>query len=118
MAKTIKKRATRSKKSSARRQSRRPPQNSSSATATARSGTKQACAIEMLRSKDGASISALMETTGWQQHSVRGFLAGVVRKRLKLNLVSAVDAGVRTYRITGEPAAPPSKGQGAQCKSS
>jgi hypothetical protein len=83
-----------------------------------RSGTKQDRAIEMLRSKEGASLAALMEATGWQQHSVRGFLAGVVRKRLKLNLVSAVDAGVRTYRITGEPAAPSSKGQGAQSKSS
>jgi hypothetical protein len=72
----------------------------------------------MLRSNSGASISALMQATGWQQHSVRGFLAGVVRKRLKLDLVSAVDAGVRTYRITGEPAALSSKGQGARSKSS
>ena len=82
-----------------------------------RSGTKQDRAIEMLRLKEGASLSALMEATGWQQHSVRGFLAGVVRKRLKLNLVSAVDGGVRTYRITGEPAAPSSKVLGAQSRS-
>lgn len=40
----------------------------------------------------------MMKTTGWQQHSVRGFLAGVVRKRLKLKLNSKVD-GIRVYRI-------------------
>ena len=48
------------------------------------SKTKQSRAIAMLRSDGGASIAALMEAMGWQQHSVRGFLAGVVRKRLGL----------------------------------
>jgi hypothetical protein len=43
-----------------------------------------------------------MQVTGWQQHSVRGFLAGVVRRRLKLDLDSAVVKGVRTYRIIGD----------------
>jgi hypothetical protein len=118
MTKTTKKRSARSKKSPARRRNRPVRKNDPSAEATTRSDTKQCRAIEMLRSKEGASISALMEATGWQQHSVRGFLAGVVRKRLMLNLVSAVDAGVRTYRITGEPAAPSSKVQRAQSKSS
>ena len=106
-----------SKKSQVRRQSRTSP-NKAGPIAAARPATKQARAIEMLQSKDGASIQALMEVTGWQQHSVRGFPAGVVRRRLKLNLASGVDAGVRTYRITGEHAAPSSKIQGAQSKSS
>jgi hypothetical protein len=53
----------------------------------------------MLRSADGASIPALMEATGWQQHSVRGFLAGVVRKRLGLPLESTKVDGSRVYRI-------------------
>ena len=118
MVKTTKKRTARSKKSTARGQDRPGPNNSASESTTIRSGTKQGCAIEMLRSKEGASLAALMEATGWQQHSVRGFLAGVVRKRLRLDLVSAVDAGVRTYRITGAPAAPSSKVQGARAKSS
>ena len=60
-----------------------------------RSGTKQSAAIDMLRSTGGATITALTKATGWQPHSVRGFLAGVVRKRLKLQLESAVVEGVR-----------------------
>jgi hypothetical protein len=43
----------------------------------------------------------MTRVTGWQQHSVRGFLAGVVRKRLKLKLASKKVNGTRVYRITG-----------------
>jgi hypothetical protein len=43
----------------------------------------------------------LMEATDWQQHSVRGFLAGVIRKRLKLKLESSKVDGCRIYRIVG-----------------
>jgi hypothetical protein len=117
MAKVTKKRTARSKKSPARQRNDPKSRPNPRSAATTRSGTKQGRAIEMLQSKDGTSIQALMDATGWQQHSVRGFLAGVVRKRLKLNLVSEVNAGVRTYRITSEPAAPSSKVQRAQSKS-
>ena len=117
MAKRIKKRTAHSA-SPARLRSGTSSKKMASPEAPTRSGTKQTRAIEMLRSKGGATVAALMEATGWQQHSVRGFLAGVVRKRLKLDLVSAVDAGVRTYRISGEPAARSSKGQGVQSRSS
>ena len=44
----------------------------------------------------------MMQATGWQQHSVRGFLAGVVRKKLKLKLDSNKVDGNRVYRIDGE----------------
>jgi hypothetical protein len=66
-----------------------------------RAGTKQSTAIEMLRSPDGTTLEALMKATNWQQHSVRGFLAGAVRKRLKLNLDSTVIEGRRVYRVIG-----------------
>ena len=64
------------------------------------SGSKQSRVIAMLRSPTGATIAAMMETTGWQQHSVRGFLAGVVRKRLKLKLGSRKVEGHRVYQIS------------------
>ena len=63
------------------------------------SGSKQSRVIEMLRSPAGTSIAAMMKATGWQQHSVRGFLAGVVRKRLKLELGSKKVDGNRIYQI-------------------
>ena len=77
--------------------------------AAVQSGTKQSGAIEMLRSPGGATIAALTKATGWQSHSVRGFLAGVVRKRLKLDLESAVVEGIRVYRITAEQGARPAE---------
>jgi hypothetical protein len=55
----------------------------------------------MLKSPAGATIDAMMKATSWQQHSVRGFLAGVVRKRLKLKLGSKKVDGKRVYQITG-----------------
>ena len=61
--------------------------------------TKQARIIAMLRTASGATIEAMTRATGWQQHSVRGFLAGVVRKKLGLNLVSTAAEGGRVYRI-------------------
>jgi hypothetical protein len=63
--------------------------------------SKQARIIAMLQSADGTSIAAMMQQTGWQQHSVRGFLAGVVRKKLKLKLQSTKTNGGRIYRIGG-----------------
>ena len=64
-----------------------------------RSDTKQARVIAMLRGSAGATIDAMMRVTGWQQHSVRGFLAGVVRKKLGLDLLSQGGEGGRIYRI-------------------
>jgi hypothetical protein len=63
--------------------------------------SKQSHVIAMLQLPKGATIAAMMMATGWQQHSVRGFLAGVVRKRLKLKLDSKLVDGERVYRIAG-----------------
>lgn len=64
-----------------------------------RSDTKQARLIAMLRAPAGATIDAMMRATGWQQHSVRGFLAGIVRKKLGLDLISGAGESGRVYRI-------------------
>jgi hypothetical protein len=64
--------------------------------------TKQARVIAMLQAASGASVAAIMQQTGWQPHSVRGFLAGVIRKKLKLTLHSTKIDGQRVYRIEGE----------------
>jgi hypothetical protein len=55
----------------------------------------------MLQSAGGTTIAAMMQATSWQQHSVRGFLAGVVRKKLNLKLESKKVDGERIYRIDG-----------------
>ena len=65
-------------------------------------GSKQSRVVVMLQSPAGATIAAMMKVTGWQQHSVRGFLAGVVRKRLKLKLGSKKVDGNRVYQIASK----------------
>ena len=78
-------------------------------------GSKQSRVIAMLQSPAGATIAAMLQASGWQQHSVHGFLAGVVRKRLKLKLGSKKVDGTRVYRIasrdSGKPGARRSKRQ-------
>ena len=75
------------------------------ASIPARAHTKQAKVLAMLQRPVGTTIDAIAKATAWQQHSVRGFLAGVVRRKLKLNLVSERRDDVRVYRIEKDPAA-------------
>lgn len=63
--------------------------------------SKKSRVIAMLQSPNGTSIAAMMKVTGWQQHSVRGFLTGVVRKKLKLKLGSKIIGDKRIYQIVG-----------------
>lgn len=62
--------------------------------------TKQEHVLALLRRSGGASIEEIMQATDWQQHSVRGFLAGTVKKKLGLTLTSSkATSGERRYRI-------------------
>jgi hypothetical protein len=62
--------------------------------------TKQERVLTLLSQPEGASIEELMQATDWQQHSVRGFLAGTVKKKLGFSLTTSKAAGdVRRYRI-------------------
>ncbi len=61
--------------------------------------TKQDRIVALLQRPQGATLDALVKETEWQKHSVRGFLAGTVRKKLKLPLFSEKIDGVRNYRI-------------------
>jgi hypothetical protein len=85
------------------RKNGKPKSRARSAPALSKSAvrpdTKHARIIAMLRAPAGATIATIMTATEWQQHSVRGFLAGVVRKKLGLNLVSEQTDKGRIYRI-------------------
>lgn len=62
--------------------------------------TKQQTCLDLLSRAEGATVEELQEATGWQQHSARGFLAGAVKKKLGLPLLSEKpDAGPRRYRV-------------------
>jgi hypothetical protein len=89
-------------RSAARKISKGKPRTrpaSASSKSAVPTDTKHARIIAMLRAPAGTTIVAIMAATDWQQHSVRGFLAGVVRKKLGLNLVSEQTDKGRVYRI-------------------
>ena len=98
MSKSTKKRSTSPAAPSAATSSR---QSGNPVGENADAVSKQSHVIAMLQSPTGTTIAAIMKATGWQQHSVRGFLAGVVRKRLKLKLGSKKLDGTRVYQIAG-----------------
>jgi hypothetical protein len=97
---------TRSTGRKATKSSPRKPSVPASSRPTAGRDTKHARIIAMLKKPAGATIAAIMAATDWQQHSVRGFLAGIVRKKLGLNLVSDQTGKGRVYRIKDGRASP------------
>ena len=68
---------------------------------TTREGTKQAVLIELLSRAEGATLPQMTEATGWQVHTVRGAMAGALKKKLGLEITSEKQTGTdRVYRIT------------------
>jgi hypothetical protein len=75
------------------------------AAPTAREGSKKAHVLELLRRPEGATIANIQAATGWQAHSVRGFISGGLGKKMGLKVESLkTPEGERTYRIGGQTA--------------
>ena len=69
-------------------------------TAEARTGSKTAEILDLLKQPNGATLLELMKATGWQAHSVRGFLSGTVGKKMGLTVTSTKgEDGERTYSV-------------------
>ena len=63
--------------------------------------SKSATVLAMLESQNGTTVNDIAASTGWQNHSVRGFLSGTVKKKLGHAIASEVIDGERRYRIAG-----------------
>jgi len=78
---------------------KKAPKGAKTATAT-RDGSKAAKVLDLLRRPEGATLAELIKGTGWQAHSVRGFLSGMVGKKLGLTVASVKsEDGERTYSV-------------------
>jgi len=97
MAKSNSKPGSRSK--SAKIPEIRSKRDAGVASAISSGKTKHDQILRMLRTRGGAKIAAIARMTGWQPHSVRGFLAGVVKKKLGLSIASEKTGSGRVYRI-------------------
>lgn len=80
----------------ARHKGKQPP--------TARKGTKTAKILALLQRPEGASLKELRKATGWQAHSVRGFISGALKKKLglRVDFTPRDDDGERAYRLASK----------------
>ena len=98
-AKTVRASTKRADKSSRSNGKNRPAKPS----LTPRHGSKKAKIIALLRRPGGATLEQLQKATGWQAHSVRGFLSGTLKKKMGLRIHSSkLPDGARTYRISSK----------------
>jgi hypothetical protein len=84
---------------SAADQKQRKPSKAAKPATEARDGSKKAIILDLLRRPKGATLDELMNATKWQAHSVRGFIAGPVKRAGLIIESSKSEAGERTYRI-------------------
>jgi hypothetical protein len=101
-AKTARTKKVRSRRADARKRKSGSKAESAKRSAAGRNRatpSKQGAVIALLQRPNGATLPEITEATGWQPHSVRGFLSGIVKKKLKLKVESRKDGHDRTYRI-------------------
>ena len=92
--------ATKTAKPATKATASKKPARAAKKAGAARDGSKTAKVLDFLKRSDGATLKELMKATGWQAHSVRGFLSGTVGKKMGLAVTSAKgEAGERTYSV-------------------
>lgn len=83
---------------------KRPAARKAAVPPAPKAPSKVAQVVALLRREEGATTKVLMDATGWQAHSVRGIIAGAIKKKLGLTVVSEAGESGRTYRIAKEEA--------------
>ena len=77
----------------------KPKKKSIDAKSKMRGESKQETLIKLLKRPGGATIDEMAKATGWQRHSIRGVMSGVLKKRLGLSIASEKEERGRVYRI-------------------